>query len=57
MMIPVFVKYKAAIMPRAIINRIDKVIEAIRESQVGEVLGPDRFDESAYLSIHEEHYL
>ena len=37
--------------------RANKVIEAIRESQVGEVLGPDRFDESAYLNIHEQHYL
>ena len=37
--------------------RANNVIEAIHESQVGEVLGPDRFDESAYLSIHEQHYL
>ncbi len=37
--------------------RANKVIEAIRSNAVGDVLEPDAYEESAYLSIHEQHYL
>jgi len=37
--------------------RANNVVDAVQSHGVGEVLEPDTFDESAYLSIHERHYL